>query len=272
MPVDPARGEDSRAPAGVLPANEFRPLGVPTSTNSARPSEPGEAESATSGSSPGTGLSASAFRTAGSLALVVGLIFTAARVFKRLSGGKAHGGLAAALGTGGPSPAGLIEVLGRYPVGRGATLILLRLDSRVLLLSQSGGGGFPGLRARSAPASLTTLCEITRPEDVASILVRTQDDEQRTIAAGFKELLTRFDRDAGASDGVELVDVRKGVFGRERKAVVLPVAPDIAELLDERADAAVFAEPDSRRTGASRLRERLAAMRSAAATSGGRAT
>ena len=46
----------------------------------------------------------------------MGLIFTAARVFKRLSGGRAGGGLAAALGSGGPSPAGLIDVLGRYPV------------------------------------------------------------------------------------------------------------------------------------------------------------
>ena len=70
----------------------------------------------------------------GVLALAVGVGAALRTVARR------QGTLRATLGAGGRAPAGILEVLGRYPVGRGVTLILLKLDSRILLLSQSAGG------------------------------------------------------------------------------------------------------------------------------------
>lgn len=118
----------------------------------------------------------------GVLALAVGVgvaLRTAAR---------RQGGLRATLGAGGRAPSGILEVLGRYPVGRGVTLVLLKLDSRILLLSQAAGGRL------GAGANFTTLAEITDPEQVASILVRSRDADGDSLAERFKSLLTRFDR------------------------------------------------------------------------------
>lgn len=74
-----------------------------------------------------------------------------------------------ALGPAGRAPSGVLEVLGRYPAGRGTLLILLRLDRRVLLVAQSGGRTGTGM---------TTLCEIDDPASVASLLAKTRDDDQ----------------------------------------------------------------------------------------------
>ena len=68
-----------------------------------------------------------------------------------------------ALGPAGRAPSGVLEVLGRYPAGRGTLLILLRLDRRVLLVAQSGGRTGTGM---------TTLCEIDDPASVASLLAK----------------------------------------------------------------------------------------------------
>ena len=54
------------------------------------------------------------------VALVLGLIFGLAVVAKKVSG--KGGGLMGAMGPGGKAPAGLLEVLGRYPLARGQTL------------------------------------------------------------------------------------------------------------------------------------------------------
>ena len=92
--------------------------------------------------------------------------------------------------TGGRAPAGVLEVLGRYPVARGATLVLLRVDRRVLLLSQASGGRF-GLST-----SFSTLCEMDDADDVASILTKTRDDAGESMSKRFQSLLERFDRGA----------------------------------------------------------------------------
>src|SRR5262249_34396680 len=80
----------------------------------------------------------STFQTIAALAGVVALILVLGVVVKRVA--RRGGGLLGALGPGGRAPSGLLEVLGRYPVGRGATLVLLKLDRRILLLCQGGGG------------------------------------------------------------------------------------------------------------------------------------
>jgi len=128
----------------------------------------------------------SVIQTIASLAIVVGIIGLLAMVVRKLA--KRSGGLMGAIGPGGRSPSGLLEVLGRYPVAAGTTLILLKLDRRVLLVSQSGGRGLRG------GASLTTLTEIIDPEDVASILIKARDQEGESLSHRFQEVLSGADR------------------------------------------------------------------------------
>lgn len=124
--------------------------------------------------------------TALPLLAVLALVVGAGAGLRTLA--RRNGGLRATLGAGGRSPAGILEILGRYPVGRGVTLILLKLDSRVLLLSQSAGGRF------GAGANFTTLAELKDPEEVAAILTKSRDAEGDSLAEKFKSMLSRFDR------------------------------------------------------------------------------
>jgi hypothetical protein len=127
-------------------------------------------------------------RTVVSLGGVLALVMGAAFLLKRMA--RAHGGLLGAAGPGGRAPAGVLEVLGRYPLSRGQTLILLKLDRRILLISQAAGGRFGN-------ASLATLCEITDPDEIASILVKVRDDEGDSMARRFQSVLGSADRAAG---------------------------------------------------------------------------
>lgn len=151
------------------------------------------------------------------LAGVLGLLVigsAAVRIIARRSGT-----LGASLGAGGRSPAGVLEILGRYPVGRGAMLVLLKLDRRVLLLSQSAGGRL------GAGAGFTTLCEISDPEEVASILVKARDAEGDSMAERFRSLLTRFDTDFSRAEA------SPAATSRRRQVAA---AGDRTELWDER--------------------------------------
>lgn len=90
------------------------------------------------------------------------------------------GGLMGSIGPGGRAPSGLLEVLGRFPVSRGCTLVLLKLDRRVLLVSQT---------ASRQGSGMTTLCEITDPEEVAAILIKARDEEDESQARKFEAML-----------------------------------------------------------------------------------
>jgi len=157
-----------------------RPLGV---SRESKPLATARADQPSAGS---TLWNNQAIRTSGSLLIVLGLIFLLAAVAKRL--GRKGATLAAALGPGGRAPEGLLEVLGRYPISRGQTIILLKVDSRVLLLAQT----MP--RIRGGVGTLTTLCEITQPEEVASILVKAGEHSGQSSGARFQHLLHAFDR------------------------------------------------------------------------------
>jgi flagellar biogenesis protein FliO len=171
----------SPALARSEPENASRPLGVPRSTDT------GAVPAAIAPGAGGT------IRTAGALAVVLGLIFAGAHVFKRTVARSPS--LAAAMGASGRAPAGIIEIIGRYPIGRGTTLVLLRIDRRVLLLSQSAAGAGRGL-LRAGGSSLGTLCEITDADEVASLLAKARDEDGESIAAKFQSIL----RGAGADD------------------------------------------------------------------------
>ncbi len=117
------------------------------------------------------------------------------------------------IGPGGRAPSGLLEVLGRFPVSRGCTLVLLKLDRRVLLVSQT---------ASRQGSGMTTLCEITDPEEVAAILVKARDEEDESQARKFEAMLrgegnavSRAVSDAAApeSRAIDLIRRRLGKAG-----------------------------------------------------------
>jgi flagellar biogenesis protein FliO len=134
------------------------------------------------------------------LVLVLGLVIVCAGGYRWLA--SRAGGLAGQLaGTG--APAGIIDVLGRYPLGRGQSLLLLRVAGRVLLVAQAAGGRV------GAAATMQTLCEIDDPVEVASIVGRTA-----SAPGGFREVIARLERGEGAAPsarhehgGIEVVDL-----------------------------------------------------------------
>jgi len=214
-------GADGWLPAetsGLRIPDAQRPLvGVGPRTASASAAVP-------QGPHPGAG--AEALRTGLSLGAVLALLGGCAWVFKRLA---ARGGsLLGAAGAGGKSPAGILEVLGRYPISRGTTLLLLRADRRVLLISQSAGG------VRGAP-SLSTLTEFTSPAEVASLITKARDGRGESIASNFAASLAAADRATGAAlDRTAREDTRSGqpVAGpaHVRRREVVSSAGDRAEL------------------------------------------
>ncbi len=153
---------------GPLPADpRTLPLGAPSPT-AERPAAIGANEDA-------TGMDI--VRTLGSLALVVGLI--GALAFGARWAAKKQGGLAGQLGAGGRAPSGVAQVLARYPMSRGQTLVLFHIGSRVLVTFHATGG--------KAGPTMTPLCEITDPEEVADLLLKTREEEARETQARFRE-------------------------------------------------------------------------------------
>lgn len=124
-------------------------------------------------------------RTVAALGGVLLLIFALAHVYKKIA--RTRGGLSGQMGAGGRAPAGLVEVLGRYPISTGMTLVVLRFDRKVLLLSHAGGGR--GKKGMSGPGAMQTLCEMDSAEDVASILTKVRDESGDSIAASFERTL-----------------------------------------------------------------------------------
>lgn len=192
--------------------------------------------------------------TAIPLAIVIGVILIAAMLFKRAV--KSGGSLAAAIGAGGRAPAGLLEVLGRYPVASGQTLVLLKLDQRVLLLSQTQ-------RNRGTAGGFTTLSEITDPCEVASILTKVSETEGTGPASKFNALL------ADADGRHEPLPRQRGfaritsMLGQQPVSWQEPEPPAPTQIETPETPA-----PTMRFTGVDSLRSRLAAMKS----SGGGAT
>lgn len=201
----------------------------------------GTAEGVPSGGTRGPGsMVDSIARTAGALAGVLALAFGARWIAKRVP--RMGGGLGGALGAGGRAPSGVLSVLGRYPTGGGQQLVLLRLDRRVLLLSQAGG------RGRGSGPAFRTLTEVTDAEDVASIIQRTEDEGQTSLKSRFQGLLSRFGSAEEYASNAEFPASRQVVYGEDG---------DRAELLDDQA----FARDDETPEGMEALSQRLARYR-----------
>ncbi|MEO0511715.1 MAG: flagellar biosynthetic protein FliO [Planctomycetota bacterium] len=165
--------------------------------------------------SPLSGLSATV-QTIGALTAVVGAIVGFGVAGRQIA--RRQGGLAMELGPGGRAPSGVLSVLGRYPVARGQTLVLLKLDTRVLLLNQSVGG-------RNSGPAFQVLTEITEADEVASILGRVDDDAGNGSDARFRDALARLEQQRsggggpmGACEVVDLTGDRPGFSQAVRQA------------------------------------------------------
>lgn len=159
----------------AIPATEQLPLGA-----AARPAMANASESPHPTSS--------GLPTILALGVVIAAIIVVAFIVRKAAA--RGGGLANAAGAGGRAPSGVLEALGRYPLSRGTNLILLKLDRRVLLVAHTTG--------RSS-AGVSTLCELTDPEDVASILLKTRDDAGDSLAKQFQNVLAREESSADAT-------------------------------------------------------------------------
>ena len=134
---------------------------------------------------------------------------------------KRHGGRGIGL-AGGPRPSGVVSVLGRFPFGRSASLVLLECGSKVLLLHQHAGKG----------GDVTTLAEFSDLDEVADLRSRlsaTERDKKDGFGRELEQTLGLYDRRGrprgfGGEDGlpvqgpIETVDLtrrrpRRGVRG-----------------------------------------------------------
>ncbi|MCA9279210.1 MAG: flagellar biosynthetic protein FliO [Phycisphaeraceae bacterium] len=153
----------------------------------------------TSGSSTGV------VKTVFSLAIVIAAMVCLATALKAIS--RKSGGIASKLGAGGNAPSGLLEVLGRYPVGRKQQLVLMRVHSRVLLLSQTISG-------KSVSGGFATLAELTDPDEVAAIIKAANNANAHSSRVAFNQTLDNaFAGDQQSQYVTDNIEVENSSFG-----------------------------------------------------------
>lgn len=145
----------------------------------------------------------------GALAVVIGLLFMLRAAFRRAGGMMAMGSAG--------RPSGVLEILARYPVGRGQSLMLLKMARRIVLVHHHG-------------TAMTALSEVSDPDEVAALLARMESGANARHAGRFRKTFSQFMVDqehAAPLDGSAtptIVDGTKQVRG------ALP--PPDAELVD----------------------------------------
>lgn len=132
-----------------------------------------------------TSLGSAALRTGGALAVVLVLVVGCAVGFKQLA---KKGVLPSTLVAGARAPSGLLEVLARYPMGGGQSLVVLKFDRRILLVCQSAGKAL-----RRGGGAMNLIAELSEPEDVASVLLKVRGAEQAAMAEKFQRMLASED-------------------------------------------------------------------------------
>lgn len=127
------------------------------------------------------------------LAAVLGLLLVARAAIRRM------GGL-----SGGGRPGGIMNILGRYPVARGQSLLLLRVGAGRILLVHQGR------------QSMTTLAEVSDADEVARLVARIEAGSVRPDRR-FQSTLSRMATDE--SQRSEIVDLtRRGARPWSRRA------------------------------------------------------
>lgn len=184
QPVEADGGPESEAAFEQRPTSESRPLGADTG-----PLNLGQARAEhDSGDDQLPGIPEFG-RVAGSLAVVIGLLVLLTFLAKRFGSGR--------FAAGAGRPGGILQILARYPVARGQSLVLLKLDRRILLVHQTG-------------SAMTTLTELTDINDVASLLARIEASERGGLGATFQRALSRAGETyrSGRSD-IETIDLTR---------------------------------------------------------------
>lgn len=120
-----------------------------------------------------------ALSTLAALGIVIGLIFGARWLYTKM------GGAVVAR----PSP--VIEVLSRTPVAPKNHVLLLRVGQRVLVVGDSSSG-------------LSTLADVSDPEEVASLLQSVSAHSDRGVSKSFNSLVSRFNGDYDGKSRVAL--------------------------------------------------------------------
>jgi len=176
QPVQEAAPIVPESVASEIQAREALPLGAGPSGESSDRGADGSGVRESAG--PGMGVVQTIAATGGVIALIFAARWVVVRMARVPVGSSS---LRSQLGMGGRAPSGVLFVLGRYPVSRGMSLVLIQLDRRVLLLSQSGTG-------------FQTLAEVREAEEVASIISKARDEEGESLSAKFSSLMRTFDR------------------------------------------------------------------------------
>ncbi len=247
--TDPLANTADEIAESVRLRDEFR-AEEQTLASSAAPSQWQGAEDALSGTSTLPTLGDGWGQTIVALGGVLLLIFGVAQVFKRLA--RSQGGLAGQLGAGGNAPSGILEVIGRYPITTGLTLVVLKFDRRVLLVSSSSG-----TRGKNAKGpSMQTLCELTDPEDVASILLKSRSASGESIAHSFERALQ--DADDFTDESIYRYD--EPMKSPARTPARSRPARTITSEEGDRAE--LWSSSDDGLAAAKVLRQRLSSMRS----------
>ncbi len=198
------------------------------------------------------------------LLIVLSMVVLMALAFRKLA--RMGGGVAGALGAGGKSPSGIVEVLGRYPIARGQTLVLLKVDRRVLVLNHS-------LPSKHHAGGFATLSQFDDATDVASILMKVSEAEGLALSNQFDGALQTA---TTAAERVEqrveqpLVD-RRAVVGVEGGAGDRSGRADRAELWSDRGELLrdVAQRPAVDEPSLTSLRAKLSSLRGRAVADGG---
>ena len=185
----PSEIEEEPEASAPIAASELLPLGQ---------SPAASADGKTSGGASDSNIG-SIVRTVGATGMVIALILLLRFAFVKLSG--TSGGLRAQLGAAGKAPSGVLFVLGRFPISRGMSLVLLQLDQRVLLLSQTGEG-------------FQTLAELTDPDEVASIIRKVKDESGESLTAKFGGMLKKFESDPQTIEDLDPASVAQPIHLR----------------------------------------------------------
>ena len=106
-------------------------------------------------------------------------------------------------------PSGVLSVLARYPFGRGASLVLLEVGPRVVLVHQQGGRG----------GEVRPVAEFSTPEEIAEIRTRlgiAQRADEPGFGRDLQKQLGLYDRRGrpagfGGPDGLPLEDAMETV-------------------------------------------------------------
>ncbi len=178
---------------GTIPAPAATPIALDASSDGAK-SLDGHAIAAPSGSFAGD-----AVRTVVALGAVLALALVARQVARKLMDPLAA-----------RRPSGVVQILARFPVAKGQTILLLSVGTRVLCVHQSSG-------------RMETLSEFTDPTEIATLRARIEAGSADRVRFE-RELTQSLEREQGVEPHRDA--------GRERARAAAAPTPIVTETID----------------------------------------